>query len=80
VPAAIKRQVWKRDAGRCAFTGASGRCTETGFLDFHHVEPFAAGGATVVENLQLRCKAHNAFEASLFFGDQAANSGMDART
>jgi hypothetical protein len=28
--------------------------------------PFAAGGATDAENIQLRCRAHNAYEATLF--------------
>ena len=44
IPATVKRAVWQRDGGRCAFTGASGRCSETGFLEYHHVVPFAAGG------------------------------------
>jgi hypothetical protein len=43
VPAAVRRAVWVRDEGRCAFVGANGRCTERGFLELHHVEPFAAG-------------------------------------
>jgi 5-methylcytosine-specific restriction endonuclease McrA len=67
VPSAVKRSVWARDAGRCAFVGGKGRCTETGFLEFHHVVPFAAGGATSVENLQLRCRSHNAYEAERYF-------------
>lgn len=67
IPAAIKRQVWQRDRGRCAFVGTTGRCRETGFLEFHHVEPYAVGGAPTVENIQLRCRAHNIYEARLFF-------------
>jgi 5-methylcytosine-specific restriction endonuclease McrA len=63
VPAAVKRAVWERDAGRCAFVGPDGRCDETGFLEFHHVIPFSAGGKTDVENLELRCRAHNQYEA-----------------
>ena len=55
IPAAVKRAVWQRDGGRCAFKGAQGRCTETGFLEFHHVVPYAAGGETSVKNLELRC-------------------------
>ena len=31
VPAAVRREVWRRDQGRCAFVGTSGRCCETGF-------------------------------------------------
>jgi len=68
VPAAIRRAVWTRDSGQCAFVGREGRCRETGFLEFHHVTPYAAGGATSPENLQLRCRAHNQFEAREFVG------------
>jgi hypothetical protein len=68
VPAAVKREVWKRDDGRCAFIGTDGRCSERGLLEFHHLIPFADGGATTSANLQLRCRAHNGYEAELFFG------------
>jgi hypothetical protein len=68
VPASVKRDVWARDGGQCAFVGSTGRCRETGFLEFHHVSPYAAGGETSVDNLQLRCRAHNAYEAGQYFG------------
>ena len=68
IPAALKRHVWQRDGGRCAFNGAHGRCTETGFLEYHHVVPFASGGKTSPSNLELRCRAHNQYEAILWFG------------
>ena len=68
IPAAVRREVWKRDGGQCAFVGVAGRCTERGFLEFHHVRPYADGGATVVENLELRCRAHNVYEAEQYFG------------
>ncbi len=63
VPAAVRREVWTRDQGRCAFVGTDGRCRETGRLEFHHVQPFAAGGLTSTDNLQLRCRAHNVYES-----------------
>lgn len=68
VAAAAKRAVWARDGGQCAFVGAAGRCTERGFLQYHHVIPFADGGATDASNLQLRCRAHNRFEAERWSG------------
>jgi hypothetical protein len=68
VPAAVRRAVWERDGGRCAFIGTDGRCGERGFLEFHHVVPFAEGGETTSDNLQLRCKPHNAHEAHEYFG------------
>jgi hypothetical protein len=67
IPAAVKRAVWNRDSGRCAFVGNKGRCTETGFLEFHHIMPYADGGETSVENLELRCRKHNAYEAEKHF-------------
>lgn len=63
IPAAVRRTVWARDHGRCAFTGHDGLCGEAGFLEFHHVVPFAAGGQSTVANLELRCRAHNGYEA-----------------
>ena len=63
VPASVKRAVWARDGGRCAFVGPTGRCCETGFVEFHHVVPFSSGGLTDEGNLELRCRAHNQHEA-----------------
>ena len=51
VPAVVRRDVWQRDEGRCAFIGATGRCAERAFLEFHHVVPFADGGETTTTNL-----------------------------
>lgn len=68
IPAHVKREVWARDGGRCAFIGSHGRCTETGGLEFHHLMPFARGGATDVANISLRCRAHNGFESEKVFG------------
>jgi len=67
IPAAVRRAVWARDGGRCAFVGARGRCTERGFLEFHHVVPYAAGGEATIETIALRCRAHNQYEAMLDF-------------
>jgi 5-methylcytosine-specific restriction endonuclease McrA len=69
IPAAVRREVWTRDDGRCAFLGTQGRCLERGQLEFHHLVPFADGGPTSTENLQLRCRAHNAHEAREYFAD-----------
>jgi len=69
IPAEVKRRVDARDQRRCAFVSPSGRrCDERRFLEFHHVIPYAAGGLPTVENIQLRCRAHNGYEADLFFG------------
>lgn len=67
IAASVRRRVWKRDGGRCAFVGTHGRCTETAFLEFHHVKPFVRGGRSTLDNIELRCRAHNKREAELFF-------------
>jgi hypothetical protein len=67
IPSAVRRAVWRRDQGRCAFVGTHGRCAERAFLEFHHVEPHAAGGPATIENIQLRCRAHNIHEAEQYF-------------
>jgi hypothetical protein len=68
IPAEVKRAVWVRDLGRCAFVGTNGRrCGERAFVEFHHVRPYAAGGKPSVENIQLRCRQHNAHESRVFF-------------
>ena len=68
VPAAVRRAVWLRDEGRCAFEGSEGRCAETSFLEFHHMLPFARGGGATFANIQLRCRAHNQYQAIEDFG------------
>lgn len=68
IPAVVRRAVWNRDGGRCAFVGTNGRCAETGVLEFHHRIPFAAGGEPSIENVGLRCKSHNRYEAEQYFG------------
>lgn len=75
VPLHVRREVWERDGGQCAFVGNGGRrCEERGFLEFHHLEPYAVGGKSVIENLELRCRAHNQYEAEIVFGPRVAGT------
>ena len=69
IPAEVKRAVWKRDGGRCAYVSGGGRrCDARARLEFDHVQPVARGGASTVENLRLCCRAHNQFEAQRAYG------------
>jgi hypothetical protein len=65
--------------GQCAFVGAVGRCTERGFLEYHHRVPYADGGTTTLDNLELRCRAHNAYEAQRWFGARAEDLVRERR-
>jgi len=77
IPASVRRAVWARDGGRCRFEGPSGRCTETGLIEFHHVVPYAHGGPATVDNLELRCAAHNRYEASQSLGLFVRETGQE---
>ena len=68
IPAHVRRAVWKRDGGLCAFVGRIGRCTERRYLEWHNVKPHGHHGPPTVENISLRCRAHNVFESDLVFG------------
>jgi hypothetical protein len=77
VPAAVKRAVWVRDLGRCAFVGSGGhRCNERRCVEFHHVDPYALGGEASVEGIQLRCRSHNDYEGRLYFGERRPARGL----
>jgi len=77
VPAAVRRTVGVRDGGRCAFVAPDGqRCGERRFVEFHHVQPYGARGKPTVDNIQLRCAAHNRYEAELFYGPGRAYGGV----
>jgi hypothetical protein len=73
-PSHVKRAAWRRDGGQCGFVAHDGqRCTERTFLEFHHVRPYALGGPATVENISLRCRRHNQYEAELVFGPHRAS-------
>jgi hypothetical protein len=87
IPAEVRRRVDVSDGRRCRFVAPDGRrCDERRFLEYHHVVPYAAGGKPTVENIQLRCRAHNGYEAEQFYGpgqrwtrDGCANEGGRVR-
>jgi hypothetical protein len=54
VSTAIKRALHARDGG-CAFPG----CTNTLFVDAHHIRHWSQGGETSLENTMLLCSAHH---------------------
>jgi len=69
IPASVKCAVWQRDGGQCGFVGETGnRCPARTGLEFDHVDPVARGGEATVENVRLRCRAHNQYEAECVFG------------
>ena len=55
VPKGIERAVRARDKDTCRFPG----CGNKRFVDIHHVEHWANGGETAVDQLMLLCSKHH---------------------
>ena len=62
---AIKHEVWHRAGGKCA------RCAATKGLQFDHIRPFALGGDSSLENIQLLCGSCNLRRGIITFGPAA---------
>jgi hypothetical protein len=54
IPPAIRRALHTRDGG-CRFPG----CTHQRYVDAHHIEHWADGGATKLSNLVTLCRLHH---------------------
>jgi hypothetical protein len=79
IPAAVRRAVWERDRGRCAWPlDAGGCCGSTHRLELDHIVPWARGGESTVANLRVVCARHNAVAARQAFG--ARTAGRYARS
>jgi 5-methylcytosine-specific restriction endonuclease McrA len=78
VAAAVSREVYVRDRGRCTFCADDGRrCGERRLLQFDHVLPHAEGGEPAVANLRLRCRAHNLHTARVHFGREYVRAAAE---
>ena len=65
----VRRQVFARDGEQCTFTDEHGnRCPCRSRLELDHVIPRACGGTDDVDNLRVRCRAHNRLYAEECFG------------
>lgn len=70
VPESIKRLVWRRDEGRCAYISEDGRrCDSRDALEYDHIIPWALGGVSDnANNIRLLCRTHNQRLARKRFG------------
>ena len=61
IPAAVKRQVWQRDGGRCSYVDrqTGRRCNSRHMIDIDHILPYALGGGADPGNLRLLCRVHH---------------------
>lgn len=57
IPGWLRRLVHQRDGGRCQHPG----CSNTRWLQIHHIVPWTQGGPTDLDNLILLCGIHHRF-------------------
>ena len=76
-PAAVARGVFLRDGGQCSYVSPGGRrCCARRCLELDHVDPWAVGGEDTIENLRLRCRAHNQRYARQYFGKARVDAAV----
>ncbi len=63
IPAAVRRQVWQRDGGRCSYVDrqTGRRCNSRHTIEIDHILPYALGGGADPKNLRLLCGAHHRY-------------------
>ena len=77
VPAAVARAVFVRDGQQCSYVAPSGRrCGARWCLELDHVDPRAVGGESTIENLRLRCRAHNQRYARQYYGKSRVEAAV----
>ena len=76
-PAAVARAVFLRDGRQCSYVSPEGRrCSARRCLELDHVNPRAVGGENTIENLRLRCRAHNQRYARQCFGKACVDAAV----
>jgi len=53
ISSTVKREVWRRDQGRCI------QCGSQENLEYDHIIPFSKGGSNTARNIQLLCESCN---------------------
>jgi hypothetical protein len=71
IPPALRRALRRRDGG-CRFPG----CTHERFLHAHHIEHWARGGPTTLENLVQLCSRHHRLVHEGGFRVESSGRGM----
>ena len=59
IPSAIRREVWRRDGGKCV------KCGSRKNLEYDHIILVAEGGSNTARNIELLCEACNRAKSDL---------------
>jgi hypothetical protein len=72
IPTALRRALKARDSA-CQFPG----CTNSRFVDAHHIKHWADGGETSLSNLVLLCRRHHRFVHEYGYTIERSSAGFD---
>jgi len=59
IPSAIRREVWRRDEGKCV------KCGSRKNLEYDHIIPVSRGGSNTARNIELLCETCNRAKSDL---------------
>ena len=59
IPSTVRRQVWRRDGGKCV------KCGSRKNLEYDHIIPVVEGGSNTARNIELLCEACNRAKSDL---------------
>ena len=59
IPSKVRREVWRRDGGKCVKCGSRER------LEYDHIIPVIKGGSNTARNIELLCEACNRAKSDL---------------
>jgi len=59
IPSAVRREVWRRDEGKCK------KCGSRANLEYDHIIPVSRGGSNTARNIELLCEACNRAKSNL---------------
>jgi Holliday junction DNA helicase RuvB len=59
IPSEVRREVWRRDGGKCVKCGSRER------LEYDHIIPVAKGGSNTARNIELLCETCNRAKSDL---------------
>ena len=59
IPSEVRREVWRRDSGKCV------KCGSRENLEYDHIIPIAKGGSNTTRNIELLCEVCNRAKSDL---------------
>ena len=59
IPSEVRREVWRRDGGKCVKCGSRER------LEYDHIIPVTKGGSNTARNIELLCETCNRAKSDL---------------